>query len=87
VPFVAAVRRRGLGIPLGMTHDELPDTAMATGNDDGTPGEHTPEVLDEAEQEALDALRESDAPDVVTEAQEDDPAYARAVDDDTVAPG
>ena len=70
-----------------MTGDELPDTAMATGNDDGTPGEHAPADLDDAEQQELDAMRESNAPDVVTRAEEDDPAYARAVDDDTVTPG
>ncbi len=69
-----------------MTGDELPDTAMATGNDDGTPGEHAPADLDESEEQELAAMRESNAPDVVSRANEDDPAYARAVDDDTVTP-
>ena len=60
---------------------------MATGNDDGTPGERAPVDLDDAERRELDAMRESNAPDVVVEAEEDDPGYARAVDDDTVTRG
>jgi hypothetical protein len=66
--------------------DPLPDTAMATGNDDGTPGERAAAPLGEEERALLDALRDTGGEDVVTDADVDDPALARAVDDGTAVP-
>ncbi|MCO1653939.1 hypothetical protein [Pseudonocardia humida] len=63
--------------------DELPDTAMATGNDyePGIP----PGPLDPEERAVLDELRHADGPDVVAVADEDLPEYADAVSDETIA--
>ena len=67
--------------------DRLPDTAMATGNDDGEPGEQLGGPLDEQEQAMLAGLTAPhDDPVVVHDAVEDSPAYARAVEDDSVVP-
>jgi hypothetical protein len=66
----------------------VPDTAMATGNDEGRPGELLGEgTLDPEEQAVLDDLRHGDGEDVVTQAQEDSPAMERAVENDTPLPG
>jgi hypothetical protein len=65
----------------------LPDTGMATGNDEGEPGEHLGDgTLDPEEQAVLDDLRRGDGDVVVTEAAEDSPAVQRAVEDDTPVP-
>lgn len=67
---------------------EIPDTAMATGNDSGEPGEQRrdPGQLTADEQRLLEAL---EAPDdtPATPAAEDDPEAAAAADDDAPLPG
>jgi hypothetical protein len=66
----------------------LPDTALATGNDDGSPGEPLGDgSLDPEERAVLDDLRHGDGEDVVTDAEEDSQAMVDAVEDDTVARG
>ena len=61
---------------------------MATGNDEGRPGELLGEgTLSPDEQAVLDDLRRSGGEDVVTQAQEDSPAMERAVENDTPLPG
>jgi hypothetical protein len=60
---------------------DLPDTAMATGND-YEPGE-SPGPLDADERAILDDLRNPEGEDVVGVADEDRPEYAQAVRDET----
>jgi hypothetical protein len=64
------------------TESELPDTAMASGNDyqPGVP----PAPLDAEERAVLEELRHADGPDVVGVADEDRLEYADAVADETV---
>jgi hypothetical protein len=63
----------------------VPDTAMATGSEDGTPGEPLgTEPLDPEEQAVLDDLRQGGGETVVTEAEEDSPAMTEAVEDESV---
>ncbi len=63
----------------------LPDTAMATGNDEGEPGERSTGPLDAEERELLAALeRPVDAP--AEPAVEDSPEVAAAVADDAPVP-
>jgi hypothetical protein len=63
-------------------HPEVPDTAMATGNDEGEPGEQRDAIpLSPDEQRLLEELEHpTDAP--ATPAVEDSPEAAAAVDDD-----
>jgi hypothetical protein len=66
----------------------VPDTAMATGNDEGRPGELLGEsTLGPEEQAVLDDLRHGGGDDVVNQAQEDSPAMERAVENDVPLPG
>jgi hypothetical protein len=70
-----------------MTQDaspELPESGMATGNDEeiGTP----PGPLDAEEQAVLEELRRTSGEDVVGVAEEERPEYARAVVDETPLP-
>ncbi|MCU1665725.1 MAG: hypothetical protein QOI36_2182 [Pseudonocardiales bacterium] len=66
----------------------VPDTAMATGNDEGEPGERLGDgTLDPGEQAVLDELRQGGGEAVVSEAEEDAPAVERAVEDDTPVSG
>jgi hypothetical protein len=68
--------------------DRLPDTALATGNDDGEPGEQLGGgTLDPEEQAVLDDLRRGGGQEVVTEAEEDTRAMQDAVEDDSVVRG
>jgi hypothetical protein len=61
---------------------------MATGNDDGRPGEQPRGgPLDPDEQALLDGLRHNGGEQVVTAAAEDSAAMADAVDDDSVVRG
>jgi hypothetical protein len=64
------------------TESELPDTAMASGNDyePGVP----PAALDPEERAVLQELQRADGPDVVGVADEDRLEYADAVADETV---
>lgn len=63
----------------------LPDTAMATGNDDGTPGDRLGDgTLDPEERAVLQHLRDDSGEDVVGEAEEDSPAVEQAVEADSV---
>jgi hypothetical protein len=65
--------------------EPTPDTALATGNDDGAPGEPLGRgTLDPEERAALAELRNPSGPDVVTEAEEDTQAVQDAVEDDSV---
>ena len=65
---------------------ELPDTAMATGNDEGEPGQPDTRPLEKDERKLLKQLRKSaDGP--AQPALEDDPAVATAVADDAPLPG
>ena len=67
-------------------HPEVPDTAMATGNDEGEPGERRDDgPLSPDEQRLLEQL---EAPDdaAATPALEDAPATAAAVADDAPLP-
>jgi hypothetical protein len=67
--------------------DPVPDTAMATGNDEGEPGDRfRGSPLDPEEEAMLDELRHDSGDPVVTEAEEDSPAMAQAVDNDSVVP-
>jgi hypothetical protein len=64
---------------------EVPDTAMATGNDEGEPGEHLRLPLTPEEQRLLEELEKpTDAPS--EPAVEDSPEVAAAVDDDVPLP-
>jgi hypothetical protein len=71
--------------------DELtpvPDTAMATGSDDGNPGEPLGAgTLDAEEQAVLDDLRRGGGEPVVTLADEDSRAWADAVEDGCIVRG
>jgi hypothetical protein len=66
-----------------MTEPELPDTAMATGNDYESGVPHGP--IGSEEREVLDNLVNIDGEDVVGTADEDRPEYADAVADETIA--
>jgi hypothetical protein len=70
--------------PEDHTPEPLPDTALATGNDDGSPGEPLGGPLDPEERAVLDDLRRSGGEDVVTDAEEDSQAMVDAVEDDSV---
>ena len=66
-------------------NSELPDTAMATGNDEGEPGRPDTRPLERDERKLLKALRkpgEGEAEPAV----EDAPEVAAAVADDTPLP-
>ena len=66
--------------------DERPDSAMATGSDAGTPGEHRAEPeLSGDERALLEELRRP-GPHVVGQAVEETPAAAAAADDDAPLP-
>jgi hypothetical protein len=66
-------------------HPEIPDTAMATGNDEGEPGERPRASLTPEERALLEELEKpTDAPS--EPAVEDSPAVATAVDDDAPLP-
>ena len=68
--------------------EPLPDTAMATGNDDGTPGEQLGDgTLDPEEQAVLEHLQHGGGDVVVSDAVEDSQAMEDAVDDDSVVRG
>jgi hypothetical protein len=64
------------------TDSELPDTAMATGNDyqPGVPAG----PIDPEERAVLDYLKDPEGPDVVGVADVDRPEYADAVADETI---
>ena len=66
-----------------MTEPELPDTAMATGND-YEPGVPRGPIGSE-ERAVLENLVNIDGEDVVGTADEDRPEYADAVADETIA--
>jgi hypothetical protein len=63
----------------------LPDTAMATGNDEGVPGERNPASLDSEEREMLEALEHPEGG-PAEPAVEDAPEVAAAVADDAPLP-
>jgi hypothetical protein len=65
---------------------ELPDTAMATGNDEGEPGQPDTRPLERDERRLLKELRKS-ADGTGAPALEDSPEVASAVADDTPRPG
>ena len=68
--------------------EPTPDTALATGNDDGRPGEPLGAgTLDPEERAVLADLQNPDGEDVVTEAEEDTQAMQAAVEDDSVVRG
>jgi hypothetical protein len=73
--------RSGVLAPM-TTEPELPDSAMATGNDyePGVP----PGPIDPEERAVLDHLKNTDGPDVIGEADVDRPEYADAVLDETI---
>ena len=64
---------------------ELPDTAMATGNDEGEPGQPDTRPLAEDERELLKQLQES-TDDPAEPAVEDAPVGAAAAADDAPLP-
>jgi hypothetical protein len=65
-----------------------PDTGMATGNDEGRPGEVLGDgTLDAEEHAVLDELRRGGGDVVVTDAEEDSAAVERAVEDDAPVRG
>jgi hypothetical protein len=67
-------------------HPEVPDSAMATGNDEGEPGEQRDRgQLSADEQELLERLEHPDDT-AATPAVEDAPEVAAAVDDDAPLP-
>jgi hypothetical protein len=67
-------------------HPEVPDTAMATGNDEGEPGERPAGgPLTDDEQQLLEQL-EAPADGPAEPALEDSPAAAAAAADDTPLP-
>ncbi|WP_222268692.1 hypothetical protein [Modestobacter marinus] len=63
----------------------LPDTAMATGNDEGMSGERNPASLDSEEREMLEALEHPEGG-PAEPAVEDSPEVASAVADDAPLP-
>jgi hypothetical protein len=62
----------------------VPDTGMATGNDDAEPGERFRDRPLDAEERAVLADLRSGGEQVVTEAEEDSPAMTEAVENDSV---
>jgi hypothetical protein len=65
---------------------EIPDTAMATGNDDGEPGQPDTRPLAPDERQLLEALEHpADGP--PEPAVEDSPEVASAAADDSPLPG
>jgi hypothetical protein len=63
------------------------DSAMDTGSDDGEPGDRSEEgPLTGDERALLERLTHHGGADVVTEADEDSPAFARAVAEGTTLP-
>jgi hypothetical protein len=64
---------------------ELPDTAMATGNDEGEPGETDTRPLEKDEQKLLKQLQKS-TDDPAEPAVEDAPEVAAAAADDAPLP-
>jgi hypothetical protein len=68
------------------TDSTVPDTAMATGNDEGTPGERSTGPLAKDERKLLKELKKP-ADGTAEPAVEDSPEVAVAVDDDTTVPG
>jgi hypothetical protein len=67
-------------------HSEIPDTAMATGNDEGEPGQPDTRPLSAEEQRLLAALEQPvDGP--AEPAVEDAPEVASAAADDSTVPG
>ena len=67
-------------------HSDIPDTAMATGNDEGEPGEPDTRPLDDEERRLLEAL-EQPAEGTAEPAVEDSPEVAAAIADGTTLPG
>ena len=66
----------------------VPDSAMGTGSDDGEPGGRLDQgPLRDDERALLERLADGGGEDVVTAADEDSPAAARAADAGTVLPG
>jgi hypothetical protein len=66
-------------------NSEMPDTAMATGNDEGEPGRPDTRPLEPDEQRLLESL-EQPADGEEEPAVEDSPEVAAAVADGTVLP-
>jgi hypothetical protein len=65
---------------------DIPDTAMATGNDDGEPGQPDTRPLAPDERQLLEALEQpADGP--AEPAVEDSPEVASAALDDSAVPG
>jgi hypothetical protein len=64
----------------------VPDTAMATGNDDGDPGPAPGGPLAPDEAALLEQLRREQGAAVIDEAAEDSPEVVRAMEDDSVVP-
>lgn len=62
----------------------LPDTAMASGSDDGEPGENTQSTPRPGDAALLQDLEQPTSPPM--DAVEDSPAAAHAVEDDSVLP-
>jgi hypothetical protein len=68
--------------------DPVPDSAMATGNDDGEPGGGPePPPLESDEQALLDTLTRAGGGPPLHDAEEDSPRVQRAVEEDSVVPG
>jgi hypothetical protein len=65
---------------------EIPDTAMATGNDEGEPGQPDTRPLDAAERRLLESLAHP-ADGEARPAVEDSPEMAAAAADDSALPG
>jgi hypothetical protein len=65
---------------------ELPDTAMATGNDEGEPGQPDTRPLERDERRLLEELKKS-ADGTGEPAVEDAPEVAAAAADDSPLPG
>jgi hypothetical protein len=65
----------------------VPDSAMDTGSDDGEPGDRSEEgPLTGDERALLERLTHHGSAGVVTQADEDSPAFARAVAEGTTVP-
>jgi hypothetical protein len=74
--------------PGARTPGSPPDTALATGNDDGRPGDRLGDgTLDPDEQAVLDHLRHGGGNRVVTTATEDSRAMEDAVENDSIVLG
>jgi hypothetical protein len=65
---------------------DIPDTAMATGNDEGEPGQPDTRPLSDEERQLLEAL-ERPADGAAQPAAEDAPEVATAAADDSPLPG